>query len=157
MEIRELTEKDIEEAMKLVREVFMEFEAPEYEERGVKEFLSYIESMAMLQRMKSGEIRLWGSFEKDSIIGVISLRTGGHISLLFVNKQYHRRGIARSLFEKVKEECAKEGIKEITVNSSPYAQEAYRRLGFTVLEGEKTLNGIRFIPMIYREAEFKKQ
>jgi GNAT superfamily N-acetyltransferase len=155
MEIRELNEKSIEEAMKLVREVFMEFEAPEYEERGVSEFLSYIESIAMLQRIKSGELRLWGSLENDCLTGVISLRAGGHISLLFVKKEYHRRGIARSLFEKVREECAKEGIKEITVNSSPYAEEAYKRLGFSATSEEKTLNGIRFVPMIYRQADIK--
>ena len=40
-------------------------------------------------------------------------------------------------------------VEEITVNSSPYAVEAYRRLGFVDVDNEKLLDGIRFTPMIY--------
>lgn len=153
MEITELTLKNIEEAVNLVREVFMEFEAPEYEEKGVREFLYYIEPGAMTKRMREGELRLWGCFEGGIIIGVIALRSGSHISLLFVKKEYHRRGIARSLFEMVKQECALLGLKEITVNSSPYARGAYEHLGFSAKSEEQTVNGIRFIPMVYKASE----
>lgn len=149
MEIKGLIETDIDLSMQLVREVFMEFEAPEYEENGVTEFLNYIETGAMRQRIRDKELRLWGYFEGGKLTGVIALKTGGHISLLFVKKEYHRRGIAGSLFERVKQECVLEGINEITVNSSPYAKEAYAHLEFTAKSEEQTVNGIRFIPMGY--------
>jgi hypothetical protein len=38
----------------------------------------------------------------------------------------------------------------ITVNSSPYGLGFYKKLGFVPTEEEKTINGIRFTPMIYR-------
>jgi hypothetical protein len=38
----------------------------------------------------------------------------------------------------------------ITVNSAPYGLCFYKKLGFVPTEEEKTINGIRFTPMIYR-------
>lgn len=68
--------------------------------------------------------------------------------MLFVNKEYHSRGIARSLVQTVVERCKSEGnISNITVNSSPYAIEVYHRLGFLDTDKELTVNGIRFTPM----------
>jgi len=71
--------------------------------------------------------------------------------MLFVKKDYHRRGIARSLFQTaVKEICKKQdNVSKITVNSSPYAVEVYHRLGFVDIDKEQTVNGIRFTPMAY--------
>jgi GNAT superfamily N-acetyltransferase len=160
MEIRALEQSDIEQAMRLVWEVFSEFEAPEYERRGADEFRRYIEPGAVLKRMESGELKLWGGFEYGLITGVIAARPRenaqekgsrcfDHICLLFVRKEYHRRGIARALFGEAKRACQESGAKEITVNSSPYAAEAYRRLGFIPTEAEKCVNGIRFTPMKY--------
>ena len=37
----------------------------------------------------------------------------------------------------------------ITVNSSPYAVEVYRHLGFTPTGGEQNIDGLRFTPMKY--------
>ncbi len=36
-----------------------------------------------------------------------------------------------------------------TVNSSPYAVEIYRRLGFAPTDHEQITNGIRYTPMKY--------
>ncbi len=161
LRIRALEQSDIEQAMRLVWEVFSEFEAPEYGRQGANEFRRYIEPGAVLTRMESGELKLWGGFEHGELKGVIAVRprnpdvpenglTGfGHISLLFVRKQYHRRGIARALFETVKQACAESGACGITVNSSPYAVEVYRRLGFTPTDAGKCVNGIRYTPMKY--------
>ena len=67
-----------------------------------------------------------------------------------VKKDYHRRGIARRLFQTVEEICkSQNNISKITVNSSPYAIEVYHRLGFVDTDKELTVNGIRFTPMSY--------
>jgi len=64
--------------------------------------------------------------------------------LLFVSGKHHRRGIAGRLL-KIMIEWYKPPV--ITVNSSPYAVEAYRRLGFTETGPEQLVSGIRFTPM----------
>ncbi|MGM9541909.1 MAG: GNAT family N-acetyltransferase [Candidatus Limivicinus sp.] len=40
-----------------------------------------------------------------------------------------------------------------TVNSSPYAVEVYRHLGFTPTDTEQLTNGIRYTPMRFEEKE----
>ncbi len=44
--------------------------------------------------------------------------------------------------------CKQKNIKNIIVNSDPYALESYRNLGFADTDSEQTENGIRFIPMV---------
>jgi GNAT superfamily N-acetyltransferase len=93
---------------------------------------------------------LWGCFDGDDIIGVIAIRPPCHIALLFVDKEYHRRGIARSLFMTVlSDKQVVIGHSAVTVNSSPYAVEAYRHLGFVNTDAEQLKNGIRYYPMTY--------
>jgi Acetyltransferases len=139
----------IQEALELVWKVFLQFEAPEYCEEGINEFRGFIQADSIRQKLLNEELFLWAGYEDNRIVGVIAVRPPFHISLLFVNPQFHRRGIARSLFETVLEVCKKDGYAEITVNSSPYAVGIYRRLGFTDTDAEQTVNGIRFVPMKY--------
>ena len=153
--IRPLDRDDVKSAMELVLRVFMEFEAPEYAEEGVAEFQAFIEPSIITSKMESGEFWLWGAFYRDKVVGVIAIRPPLHISLMFVDKQYHRRGIAHKLFETVLN-CRSviDGHGRVTVNSSPYAVEIYKRLGFQPTGMEQTLNGLRFTPMEYNLSQF---
>ena len=61
-----------------------------------------------------------------------------------------RQGIARALFSTLRDHCrTAPDTPRITVNSSPYAVGAYRRLGFRATGDERTVDGIRFTPMEY--------
>lgn len=53
-------------AMPLVLRVFGEFEAPEYSDEGVREFQEYVDERAMEQRLRSGELLMWGYFVDGS-------------------------------------------------------------------------------------------
>lgn len=64
--------------------------------------------------------------------------------MFFVDGKFHRQGIGRQLFKAIK---AKANGKAITVNSSMYAAEFYRRLGFKDLNTKQEINGISFVPM----------
>ena len=154
--IRPLRIEDIVSAMELVWQVFSEFEAPEYSDEGVARFRAFIiEYDSIAAKMKSGEMQLWGAFEDIRIIGVIAIKPPLHISLLFVDKQYHRRGIARNLLYTIlRDETVVRGNECVTVRSSPYAVDIYRRLGFVPTDMEQTLNGLRFTPMVFH---FKKK
>ena len=148
--IRSINAEEIEKcgALDLVWRVFLEFEAPEYAPEGVEEFKDYIEPKFVKRKIREGTLTCWGCFDGERIVGFIAVRPPCHISLLFVDTDYHRRGIGRALYETLLKHCKQdEEPLEVTVNSSPYAQEVYRRMGFTPTEPEKTINGIRFIPM----------
>ena len=138
-------------ALQLVWEVFEEFEAYQYTAEGVREFQNYIEYASMRQRLEKAELTMWGCFHNGKIVGTIAGRLPGHISLLFVDKQHHRQGIARALYQKLIEYYSKNSAcLEISVHSSLYAIEAYRQLGFVATDGEQQKNGIRFVPMKHK-------
>ncbi|GAB6180903.1 GNAT family N-acetyltransferase [Desulfotomaculum defluvii] len=150
MEIIKLQRKDIKTAIELVWTVFREFEAPDYTNEGIEEFRKFISYNSIIDKLDKGELLFWGCIDNDDITGIIATRGFNHICMLFVKKEYHRRGIARSLINTVEEICKSQTkISKITVNSSPYAVEFYHRLGFVDIDKEQTVNGIRFTPMLY--------
>lgn len=144
--IRELERAQLEEAMDLVWTVFSEFEAPDYSPEGIEEFRQYIQPEAMEGWQRENGLRLWVCREGGPVVGVIAMRPPAHVSLLFVDKAHHRQGIARKLYQTALRAFP---AAQATVNSSPYALEAYRRLGFVDTGPEETVNGLRFIPMVH--------
>lgn len=142
MEISKVTQAQKANAMNLVWKVFLEFEAPEYTEEGVKTFRDYI-----TDKNQTDNLEIYGAYETGELAGVIATRNeGSHIALFFVDKRYHMQGIGRKLWEAVLRNSTAETI---TVHSSPYAGEIYRKLGFTYTDREQIEHGIRYIPMKY--------
>lgn len=148
--ITELDMQDLKQALTLVWDVFLEFEAPDYSEEGVQEFKRFIEYESVKTRLLQSQFYMWACYDGKKVIGVLATRSPCHISLLFVDKRYHQKGIARAMFNKmIKYYRTNSGYSEITVNSSPFAAEVYHRFGFSNTDAEQTVNGIRFTPMKY--------
>ncbi len=143
MRITVIDKADYSKAMQLVFRVFLEYEAPDYPAQGVDTFRkSVIDSQEYQDSLK-----MYGAYDDEKLTGVIATRNGGnHIALFFVEGDYHRQGIGRQLFAEAAADC-KDGT--ITVNSSPYAVEVYRRLGFVATDPEQTTDGMRYTPMKY--------
>eukprot|EP00032_Breviata_anathema_P000436 JZ549211.1.p1 GENE.JZ549211.1~~JZ549211.1.p1 ORF type:complete len:148 (+),score=3.44 JZ549211.1:65-508(+) len=145
MHIRKIEADEVNAALTLVLEVFMEYEAPDYSADGVETFKrtgienpDYVASLLM-----------YGAYDDGRLVGVIATRRNGtHIALFFVKGDYHRKGIGRALFDVVLTESKADNI---TVNSSPYAREVYHRLGFVDTGAEQTVGGVCFYPMIYKK------
>lgn len=92
-------------------------------------------------------LKIYGAYLNNKIVGVIATRNNGnHISLFFVDGKYHRQGIGRKLFETILQKSTGE---KITVNSSSYAVEVYKKLDFESDTDEQIVDGIRFTPMTY--------
>ena len=128
--------------MDLVWQVFLDFEAPDYGDEGIETFRNFIHDQLAISKLD-----VYAAFDKEEIVGVIGTRNHGrHIALFFVQGKRHRQGIGRRLFEFILKDKA---CGEMTVNSSPYAVEVYRRLGFKDTDIEQSKDGIRFTPMKY--------
>lgn len=146
MEIRQILEKDREKALELVWNVFVQYESPDYSKEGIEAFYQSV----IVNEDYVNNIVMYGAFEENEIKGVIATRnSGNHIALFFVDGRYHKQGIGKSLFQKV---LAESTYDEITVNSSPYAVEVYRHLGFCETDTEQTEDGIRYTPMKYQKS-----
>ena len=149
LEYREINQKELPETLELVHKVFDEFEAPYYSEEGIASFYKFIDINNMSEQYSNGSLYFYGCFVNDIIVGMIAVKDFVHISLLFVDKHYHRQGIARSLFEHIIQICKEKNpsLKMITVNSSPYAVDVYHKLGFSNVSSEQVVDGIKFTPM----------
>lgn len=138
--IRELNEERIPEALSLAWTVFLAYEAPDYTQEGIDEFYKSIHDISFLS-----QLRVFGALANNKLVGVIATRNeGAHIALFFVDRNYHRQGIGRRLFQTVRQVCHAD---KMTVNSSPYAVPVYRKFGFCATNQEQAVNGLRFIPM----------
>ncbi|MCB1190465.1 MAG: GNAT family N-acetyltransferase [Leptospiraceae bacterium] len=149
--IREFQLGDEIKASTLVEQVFDEFVAPLYKEKGVQNFKDFIFYTRILERQKKGN-RIFLA-EKEigkELIGLLELRDYNHISLLFVKPEWQKMGIAKMLFDQIKPLSLAKGTEIITVNSSPNAFNIYKKLGFQIVGKELEKDGIRFIPMKFK-------
>jgi len=146
-EIRRAELDEWEDAMALAWRTFQRFESHEYSPEGIKNFLDFISDNALRKMFMIHEYHLWVALDGNQIIGLISLRSGKHISLLFVDEKYHKQGVGRALMEELWSYLREKKVPFCTVNSSPYAVEFYHRLGFYDLSAEKVEAGMRITPM----------
>ena len=149
LKYREIKQEELSKTLDLVRKVFDEFEAPYYSEEGVASFYAFIDMDNMSEQYTNGSLYFYGCFVDNILVGMIAVKDFIHISLLFVDKQYHKQGIARNLFDHIIQVCREKNpcLKVITVNSSPYAVEVYHKFGFFDVSSEQVVDGIRFTPM----------
>ena len=139
--VRRLTREEIPRALELCWRVFLAFEAPAYSPEGIAAFRSGLDNP-----QRNRQMDFYGAFDGETLVGVLSMRAPRHIAGFFVDAAYHRRGIGRRLFEAMRQDYARQ---EFTVNSSPYAVEVYRHLGFEPADAEQVTDGLRYTPMLY--------
>ena len=151
--IRKITSNEVESAMALALEVFMQFEAPDYGPEGVESFRKdIVENPEYLENARKGLCPIYGAFDGDTIVALMGMRSSKtHINLVFTKTEYHRKGIARAIFHYLLNDIQRENpaLDALTLNSSPYGLPFYLALGFLPLSEEQVINGIRFTPMKY--------
>lgn len=151
--IRKITAEEVESAMHLALEVFMQFEAPDYPPAGVETFKrDIVENPEYLEQARQGVCPIYGAFDGGNIVALIGMRSDRkHINLVFTKQEYHRKGIASAIFRRLLEDIRKENPAQdvLTLNSSPYGLPFYLAIGFEPLGREQEINGIRFTPMKY--------
>jgi len=135
----------------LITNTFTQFVAFEYSKEGQNTFLDYISLEKTVARQHNHSIYIAIDNSTHQIIGAIELREFRHVSLLFTHQNHLGKGIGKALFQKGKAICQTENpnLKTITVFSSPYAVDIYKKLGFETTDVETTKNGLRFTPMSF--------
>lgn len=144
MEIKKIDDLQIGQALDLIWETFLQFEAPDYSAEGVQSFRAFIENKEILQTLE-----FWGAYDDGELKGVIAANENRkHICCFFVKAEYHRQGIGKKLWEFLLNNSQNEII---TVNSSPYAVPVYHKLGFADTDTEQLTDGIRYTPMKFEK------
>lgn len=151
--IRKICPNEVDEALKLALDVFMQFEAPVYSPEGVETFRrDIVENPVFIEKCRTGACPIYAAFDGDKMVGIIGMRSNKtHINLVFTRQEYHRQGIATAIFHYLLADRLAEDplLKEITLNSSPYGKPFYLHIGFIPLSEEREDDGIRYTPMKY--------
>lgn len=148
IQIRMAKESEWEDAMELAFKVFLKYEAVEYGEEGIRNFAEFVSDEALRKMFLIGEYRLFVALDGETIVGLISLRSGNHISLLFVDEVYHRKGIGSALIKCLQEYLLQNTkYDKVTVFASPYGIPFYHKVGFIDAGEETRRDGIIFTPM----------
>ena len=139
----------------LILASFDEFIGPDYEgDEGLDEFRRFAAPEAIEARAAADHLVRVATVD-GALAGMIEIREHNHVALLFVDKAYQRRGLARGLLESALADAraAAPDVERVTVNSSRFGVAAYERLGFRQTGPERSVNGIVFIPMAMRLAD----
>ena len=148
-EIRWARVEEWEPAMKMIWRTFLKFEAGDYTEEGIHNFLDFITDEQLFHRFLGGSYQMQVALHGDRVVGVASVRNRNHLSLLFVDEEYHHKGIGSALMERFCNYLKNEaGEQCMTLKAAPYAVEFYRKIGFCAVSPEEEVGGIRVTSMV---------
>ena len=148
IEIRPMTEADVEAGIALVRKVFDEYVAPDFPPEGIASFAEWADPAAFADRLRGGYVTL-AAFDGERIVGVVAWMPPDHVAMLFVDPAAQGEGVGRRLFEEAlrRIRTAHRDLETVHVHASRYAVPFYERLGFRETGPEQEEHGIRYTPM----------
>lgn len=117
-------------------------------EEGIETFSKVASVGAFESRIRKGSIVLVAECD-DQLVGVVELKAGRHISMLFVAPDRQRDGIGRQLLSTVLQYRSTAGI---TVNASLTSVPAYGKFGFRCNGEVDEKDGLVFQPMLLSQA-----
>jgi len=141
--MRTVGQADAEAISALVHLGFTELAANDWEPNAREVFLA--ESSPASMRAAPKPTYALAAFDADRPVGFISMPSPTFVGLLFVHPRYLRRGIGRALWEQARAFVEKTYPETETVetNSTPYALEFYRSVGFVPISTEFFKSGCR--------------
>ncbi len=76
---------------------------------------------------------VWGAFAGSTLIGFVDLEADGHVDVLFVAADCHRRGIASALLAHVEGQARYKKLPRLFTEASLTARPFFARHGFRVV------------------------
>lgn len=130
----------------LVRGLAQRWIVPDCSEEGAAALLASMSEEKTRERLQEG-YRYVVAERGDRIVGVAALRLPSHLYHLFVSEDAQRLGVARCLWEAVREYA--DPAASVTVNASRHARPVYDRFGFVEVQPEQLDRGILRTPMVW--------
>ncbi|WP_426101761.1 GNAT family N-acetyltransferase [Pseudomonas sp. PSPC3-3] len=143
MQIRKLTYDDLPHASALCLDAFMIAVAPSLSTQGVETFAKVAAAQAFADRMEGDNLMLV-CVADGAITGLIELKEGRHVAMLFVAPGSQRRGIGMRLMSAALEQVRDEVV---TVRASLCSVAAYESYGFALSGDVGEFAGLIYQPM----------
>ena len=103
------------------------------------------------EKIQAGQ-RFHLAFVDGVLAGIAAVRNDNHVFQLFVGTRYQGQGIARTLWNRLRQDCMRRaGTRVFTLNAAIGAIPVYLRLGFVRDDDPRRVPGkVVSMPMIYR-------
>jgi putative acetyltransferase len=75
----------------------------------------------------------------DKIVGIGTLENGNYLDLLYVHKDFQRKGIAHLLYAELENEARKQNKTSLTADVSKTAKPFFESKGFTTIKEQNNL------------------
>ncbi len=151
-QVRWAHESEWAPAMKMIWRTFLKYEGKDYTREGIRNFYDFITDDDLYLSFLKGDYQMMVAVDGSRIIGAGTIRNVNHLSLLFVDEEYHHRGVGRAIINGLcrylKEEA---GECYMSLKAAPYAVGFYHKMGFRAVRPEEEYSGIRVTAM---EKEF---
>jgi len=120
---------------------------------GAEEFLVTLQPDIIRRNLQAQNYRYQLAFAGAELAGVVAMRDNSHLFSLYVAQHWHGQGVGKLLWEAGRDDALARGNPgSFTVNSSVFAADVYRKLGFRDTAPMAEMHGLRFIPMRLGEA-----
>lgn len=95
MNIKKINNEEYNKAIQLSLAVFTKCGTTDFNANGLKTFKKFVYNKELINELTI----FGGAFDNNELVGIIGTKLNGtHISLFFINPDYHRKGIGRELF-----------------------------------------------------------
>ena len=143
MKIREMEEKDLEAVSTICIDSFTKSVAGTLSLEGVSTFSEIASSDSILKRMNEDNL-IFVAECNGRIKGVIELKEGRHIAMLFVEPEYQKKGVGRKLLSSA---LSYARVDTVTVSASLSSVPVYEKYGFECKGDISESAGLVYQPM----------
>lgn len=115
---------------------------------GAEEFLVTLQPDIIRRNLQAENYTYHLALDGEVLAGVAAVRDNTHLFSLYVASPWHGQGVGKRLWQVARDAALARGNPgSFTVNSSDFAQDLYRHLGFVPTGPMLEMHGLRFIPM----------
>ncbi len=155
VDIRALGTEDLEQALGFVWEVYARTEAHQRTDEAISDFAARTDLEYCAVRMGEGQLRMWGAFWQDKLIGVCAFQGLSQVYLLYVDPRAQGKGVATRLLKRAVFDSKRhdDALCRITVETPAEAAGFFERQGFQAVGRPVEDCGVRYSVMELRPAQ----
>jgi putative acetyltransferase len=139
MKIRRARDEDYAAMARLRRQTIRHVNTRDYSQEVIHSWSA--KGGAQTLRASAAECRRWVALDRDRIVGFAEHRLTCELSRIYVHKDHLRKGIGSRLLAVAEVSLARQGCKEVRVESTATAKDFYRKNGYNLMAKDAHENG----------------
>lgn len=144
MELRQANIKDLDELTNLFKETIETINVKDYSPEQIKIWSAGSQRTERWKKRIEEQFVILALLDKQ-IVGMSSLSTQGYLDLMYVHKDYQRKGIAKRLYTAIEQKAYEQQNTQITVDVSITAKPFFEQMGFDLIRVQELyLEGVLF-------------